>query len=64
MVVTLQSGKEFGDSKALESEKMEVEKEDARVEMNDEKNEEYKFTPGRILFSYNPSPITPPLPFP
>ena len=43
---------------------MEVEKEDARVEMNDEKNEEYKFTPGRILFSYNPSPITPPLPFP
>ena len=60
MAFTLRSGKELGDSKEVESETVEAKKEDARVE----KNEEYKFTPRKILFPDNPSQITPPLLFP
>ena len=37
MFITLRSGKELGDSKEVESEKMETEKEDARVEKKEEK---------------------------
>ena len=61
IVVTLWSGKEHGDSKEVEGETVETEKEDDRVEKKEEKKEEYKFTLGRILFPDNPSPITPPL---
>ena len=63
MVITLWSGKELGDSKNVESEIVEAEKEDDRVE-NEENKEECKFNLGRIFFPENPFLITPPLSFP
>ena len=64
MAITLWSGKELCDSKEVESEKVEAEKKDARVEKNEETKEGYKFTSGKMLFPKNPSPITLPLLFP
>ena len=45
MAITLQSGKKLGDYKEVKNEKMEIEKDDARLEEKEDKKENHKFTP-------------------
>ena len=58
------SGKEHGDSKEVENENLENEKEEVKLDKREEKKKKDKFMLGTILFLENPSLIVPPFPFP
>ena len=64
MTITLMTWKELGDSKEVENEKLENEKEEVKTEKRDENKEKDKFTPRRILFLENPPLIVTPFLFP
>ena len=64
MAITLRSAKELGNSKEVENEKLENEKEEVKVDKRNEKKEKDKLTPRRNLFPYNPPLFVPPFPFP
>ena len=61
------SGKDLGDSKEVENEKLGNEKVEVKVDKKEEKKEEKKendkFILGRIMFPDNPPLFVPPLPF-
>ena len=52
------------DNKKVENEKVETKKQDVQMDKKDEKREENKSTPGKVLFSDKPSPTRPHFPFP
>ena len=62
MSITLRSGKELGDSKVVENEKLENEKVEVRVDKTEEKDKD-KFISGRFMLLDNPPLIVPHFPF-
>ena len=64
MAITLRSGKELGNSKEVENEKVETEKQEVQMDKKEERKEGNKSTSGRVISLDKPSLIVPPLPFP